>query len=158
MPSYEGDLNPYQRLKMCNYVCEALGPNFNTFDYQINKKYIGSTYGLIKILKEDYPNINFYLVASDDKIEKILKNYSFGQELFTENPFIIIKRSGCQLKNNSHILTRTIEIKFPCCSSKEIRKQIKFGNYEKAKSQLPWQVWQEIETEKLYEYENNYWE
>jgi nicotinate-nucleotide adenylyltransferase len=143
---------PAQRFLMCGYACAALGTDdFIPFRFEIDQKHNGSTYDLLKVLKKEYTDHTFHLVIGTDNISTILTKWDRGALLIKENPIIIADRPGFEKADlaQAHPLSRHITVGFPSASS-NVREAIANKDYPKAKRQVFWKVWQEIENQQIY--------
>ncbi|BBU40284.1 hypothetical protein APP_25760 [Aeribacillus pallidus] len=134
----------HHRVNMLKRAIEG-NPFFQVQLIELEREGPSFTYDTVKILKERYPNEEFYFIIGSDMIEN-LPHWHRIEELMDMVQFVGVKRNG--YSNESTFFVKEVEVPQFDVSSTMIRERLKNG--QAVDYLLPKKVIQYIGENRLY--------
>ncbi|MBE4908055.1 nicotinate-nucleotide adenylyltransferase [Bacillus luteolus] len=141
---YEQHITNEDRLKLLSLAISD-HPHFMLQRIELDREGPSYTYDTMKILKERYPDNNYYFIIGGDMVEYLPHWYRIN-DLVEIVQFVGVKRPGFAVNSNYNVIEVTVP-QFEVSSS-EIRSRIVKG--QTTRYLLPEKVEQYIEEKNLY--------
>ncbi|MGM8214180.1 nicotinate-nucleotide adenylyltransferase [Bacillaceae bacterium W0354] len=150
IPTYEpphkqkADASPEQRLKMLQLLLNDDDRfSISTIEYDLKGR--SYTIDTVKLLKRQFPNVEFYFIIGGDMIDYLPKWYKID-ELKRLVQFVGVKREGYEVIDSPEV--KMVDMELIPVSSTEIRKQLK---NKQTPYGLPDEILHFIRENRLYE-------